>query len=111
MDKWVMVWLCIWLAFALIGGMVDGKVLVSDDETQLDQLSQVEIITQNPYEGTGWDPLAWVSATKDYLGAVVNLGTLNFAFFDGAGQFIRWAILGCAWAPTLMLVILRVVGR
>jgi hypothetical protein len=111
MDKWVMVWLCIWLGFAMVGGLVDGKVLVSDDESRLDQLSQVEVLTRNPYEGTGWDPIAWATATKTYLGAVVNLGGLNFSFFDGAGQLIRWAILACAWVPTLMLVILRVIGR
>lgn len=100
-----------WVAFAAtiyIGGMLWGTLL---DRWAIHDATITAAANSAALPTSIWDVSGWTG----YLGAIFNMLTLNFTFFQGDMQFVRWLlltpiILALFWG-VLTTVILPLVGN
>jgi len=78
-----------WIAFAVtiwIGGMLWGALI---DKWAIHSTTITTTLNTAALPTSIWDVSGWTG----YLGAIFNVVTLNFSFFQGDLQFVRWLLL------------------
>lgn len=107
MVKYMVVVMCLWLALVIVGGIRDGTIMASGDQESVNELSQVQILS-NPFEGTGINPVRWIAAAIGWLVQILKVITLDSSLFDGMwGTFIRMVILAALTVPILTELVAR----
>lgn len=110
MDKPMAIFFAIYLAFAFVGGFWDGKILATTDETAMEGVSQLNILT-NPFDAVSGNPVAALGASINYLKQWGNILILNFSFLQGNGQIIRWGMMALIAIPTIYRIMTYVLAR
>lgn len=106
----MVVLMAVWLGCALVGGWADGKIFASGTEDSVEGVSQTYALLENPFQGTGWSPIAWFNASKNYITTWAGVLTLNFSIFQGSAQIVRWIILTMVCVPILWKIIVALRG-
>lgn len=97
--------MAIYLGCALIGGWADGKIFTSSTEAGVEGVAQTYALLENPFSGTGWNPIAWFNAGKNYLACWAGILTLNFSMFQGSAQIVRWGLLTMVSVPVMWKIL------
>ena len=109
------VFVSIWLGFALVGGLIDGQILTSDDKASFQQAMQPDL-AQEPGGGiSGFlsGVVGFLTASASFLQGWVNMLAFNFSFFAGGGleTLVGWIVRAIIGVPMITMFALAFFGR
>ena len=91
----------LWVVAAVLGGVIEGATLSSNETSVLDNLtSWSEINTAE-----SWGTFKFLTALPSFFSSLFTLMTFDFAFFDGGWELVRWFL----FVPLMVMTVFGLV--
>ena len=104
--KYIALLVFLWVVGAIVGGVIEGSTLGVNETGVLNNLmSWSEVSTSE-----AWGPLKVIAALPDFFKSVFDLMTLDFAFFDGHWELVRWLLFAPLMATVVFGLIITFIG-